>query len=170
MTVRKWIILIVSALLILALILYFVPLPKPISVQLPGTEVDKKGNVIAQGEIVLEGIYFDYLFQKDRFRLGHLELPNLEGITVAQFSNGYPTIMDPPSDTDNFIWIPSIVALPIPGKPDGYTQSHFAYIFTRPDFNHFVVRIPLEGATSRYFIGTNEPSPDYGQILEEFYQ
>lgn len=168
MTVRRWINLIVSALLILALILYFVPLPKPISVQLPGAEVDKDGNIIALGEIVLEGIYFSYLFQKDRFRLEHLELPNVESITPVPFSNGDPTIMDGPLETDDFIWTNVAIHIPDRGESDMLEMVHFTTIFTRPDFKHFLLSIS-QGDSSMYYIGTEEPSPVYRQILEGFY-
>ena len=167
MTVRKWIILIVSALLILALILYFVPLPKQISVQLPGAEVDKDGNVIAQGEITLEGIYYHYLFQQPRFQLTHLELPNVKDITTIVFENGAAQVHTVPDGT-NTIWAMVALEIPSQGESNLLESTHFAGLFSRPDFSHFLLDIH-QGNTHMYYIGTEEAAPDYEQILEEFY-
>ncbi len=155
------IIIVLVGVMLLGLAVHHIPIPRQIDVLLPGAEVTKEGTVIKDGVISLEGIYYDYLFQDDRFNATNLELPNIEVDSMIEFSNGHPHVINGPMEAD-FIW--TTLGFYTPNSID----SNFANVFTHSDFNYMLLIITGQ-SEPRYYIASGPNDPSYLEILQEFY-
>ena len=57
---------VIAVILLLALALYFIPLPSRVQLTLNATKIDGEGKELGTVQIVMAGYKFDYLFQPDR--------------------------------------------------------------------------------------------------------
>lgn len=57
---------VIAVILLLALALYFIPLPTRVGLTLEATKLDSEGNELGTVQIKMSGYKFDYLFQLDR--------------------------------------------------------------------------------------------------------
>lgn len=157
--------------LLLALALYFVPWPRCIEFRSTCVEVDRQGNILSdEGEIIFEGTYYHYLFQRDTFQLTHLELPSVEVISTIEYSNGPPCVLDSPKGYD-FIWTVCSFEAPNPSATSRKTETKFAAFFTHPDFSYLVFEYSdnnQESIPARYFVTTGEDDPNPVDMLKEF--
>lgn len=163
----KFITVMLVAFLIIGLSLYFIPWPTEIAVRSTCVEVDRKGNILsAEGEIVLEGTYCNYLFQHDRFELTHLELPNVEVAGIMTFNDGGPVRIIEMQGEYNHLFIPCGF---YERKDDGtplHDSAHFSYIFTDPNFQYLLFMDNSEEI--HYYVTTAIDDPSPAEILEEF--
>lgn len=155
LTPKGIVILILIGILLLALALYFIPWPERMELQMNGAKVDTQGNVITEGEIVVEGWRYHYLFQSDKFRLTKIELP---GVKIKW-------IVDVQGDSGFSPWPRELIStgLCFLVQNDDYWRPD---IITTEDYDFVVIH---EYRNNYVFIGTAEGTPDYVQILDRCY-
>lgn len=148
---------IVFVLIILGLILWLVPYPERVELVMHGGEVDRQGNELVSGDIVLKGWRYHYLFQEDRFKATYLELPGFEIYDVWNNEANIIYHMKPlPEDLRQIhivVWT----------KP-AYEDSDSIYIFTTDDYDFLTFLVPN---TKQLFVGSTEQVTDYVQILNK---
>lgn len=142
----------VILLIISILAVCFLPWPERVELCMDGAKVDKQGNVITEGKIVVEGWQYHYLFQSEKFSPTKIELP---GVEIGWFK-------EVQGDSGFTYWpvdlMRAIAAISIEGTEPGIIQ-----IFTTENYN-FLTIYPQSGNYS--FVGTAEGIPDYVEILE----
>lgn len=163
----KFITVMLVAFLIIGLSLYCIPWPTEIAVRSTCVEVDRKGNILSdEGKIVLEGTYYNYLFQQDRFELTHLELPNVEVARIMTFNDGGPVPIMEIQNNNSFLYIPcgyyerKDVGTPL------HDSTHFGSIHTNLDFQYLLFVDNNEEI--HYYVTTAADDPSPAEILEEF--
>lgn len=57
---------VIAVILLLALAIYFIPVPTRIELTLDATKIDSEGKELGTVQIIMTGYKFDYLFQPDR--------------------------------------------------------------------------------------------------------
>ena len=151
---RGMVILCLIGVLLLGLALYYIPWPERVEFHSTGAELDRTGNIIAEGDYVVEGWRYHYLFKSDEFRLTHLQLPNVElgepddfSWTISPFWTGTTV-----ESTHSVLWNSELLDI-----------EHID-IWTTSSYDFFVI-MPCDG-TERLYIGTEEGSEVYRDILE----
>lgn len=121
---------------------------------MPAAEVDLDGNVIASGEMSIEGRIRNYAFRTDEFKLTHLQIPNRE---VGKIYEDFHVLGEMFPAPGNYLTY-SLVSLPeyTSDVPNGYPCN----IFFSEDQSVWIVEL-----TDRIFVGTADTNPDYAQIL-----
>lgn len=144
--------LVIIALIILALALYFVPWPERMELSMDGAKVDKQGNVITEGEIVVEGWQYHYLFQSDKFRLTKIELPGVE----------VKSIIEVQGDSGFYPWFRDLISAGVcfGVQGDDYWTSN---IITTESYDFLAI---YKIGSSYVFIGAAEGTPNYAEILD----
>ena len=164
--VRRNILIVSIIIVLLVLALYYIPCTEYIEIRSTCTEVDREGMTLSEGEFVLEGIYYKYLFQQDMFKLTELRLPNIEILGSVEFDSGTPEIMFGPTGTD-FIWIPCGLTIPRNNGKLDEIEHVFGTISTYSDFQQMVIRIG-DTNTSRFFVFLGQSNSTPGELLNEF--
>lgn len=158
---------ILLAVLLAGLLLYYVPLPRTVEFHSPCVEVDRQGNILSnEGEILLKGTYYHYLFQPDTFSLTSLEIPGAEVVSSVEYNNGPPHIMNSPKGYD-FIWFVHGVNVSCTAYRPRTTDIHYISFFTHPDFPYLIFDYNNHDEL-KYYITTNNGAPDPVSMLKEF--
>ena len=148
---KKWP-LVLLLLLILAILVCTLPWVSRIEGTMKGAEVDPDGTVIAEGEFVLEGKFYDYLLRDDQFKLLDIQVPNRE--------TGKPSAYTAPAQKLHSGLVFTHVYLELPEYDSDHNWYHGHLIWTE-DRSWFVLEI-----TERIFVGSADETPDYAGILE----
>lgn len=148
---------IVLILIILGLVLWLVPYPERVELVMHGGEVDRQGNELVSGDIVLKGWRYHYLFREDRFKTTYLELPGFE-IYDAWDNEAYIIYHMKPLPED-LRQIPIVVWT----KP-AYEAFDSIFLFTTDDYDFLTFLVP---STKQLFVGSTEQIPDYDIILDK---
>lgn len=152
LTKRGVTILTIIGILLLAFALYYLPWPTHIQYSMPGAEVDLEGNVIDSGVMVIEGWVYNYLFQRDQFKLTHLELPNHQVGQIYDFSY-YLGKMYPYSVYMTYAWIEF--------SEDAYSTDYITHIFLTEDRSCWCIEV-----ADQIYVGTTVPNADYDEIMD----
>lgn len=142
----------VISILLIALALYYLPLPTQVAYTLHGAEVDRDGNVINSGTLVIQGRIYDYLFQTDKFQLTHLELPGYQVGTV--YESSYPLFEMTPMQGNYHTY----ALIELPEYP--FVTDHQTNILFSEDHSCWIVAV-----MGRVFVGTTVRDPNYAQIM-----
>jgi len=154
LTPKGIVILVVIGILLLALALYLIPWPERVSFRTTGAEIDRYGNVKGEGEYVVEGWRYHFLFKRDEFRLTHLQLPNIE----LGEPDDYSSTISPFSQNSNVETTHCVLWNSKQQKIEPIR------IWTTSNFDFFVI-MPIH-SNERLFIGAEEGLEAYLEILE----
>lgn len=164
LTPKGIVILAVITILLLALALYLIPWPARVVLRTTGAEVDSVGNVIAEGNFVLEAQYQQSPDHEISFTLTHLELPNLEVLEPGKSTGDPAVFMSDPNDPERLVTTYSLV-LPHPNGKEGYTDSVIVILYTDTEFSHFLITYKDSKEQTHYYIGAEQGASGYTQIL-----
>ena len=140
-------------LLILAILVCTLPWVERIEGTVKGAEVDPDGSVIAEGEFVLEGKFYDYLLLEDRFKPAAIRVPSLElPVLSAHTSPVYKDAAGLMYTTVFFLDQPEHAG------PDDLQTGRLVF---PGDKSWFALEV-----AGRIFVGSPEADPDYAGILE----
>ena len=155
LTPKGIVILVVIGIFLLALALHLIPWPERMELHMNGAKVDKQGNVITEGEIVVEGWRYHYLFQSDKFRLTKIELPGVDVNWIGE----------PQGDTGFYYYPVNLIKAGAYISMEG-TDPGFIDIITTENYSFLAIYQHHKGYV---FIGTAEGTPDYALILDRCY-
>lgn len=153
LTPRGIVILCALGLVLILLLLYFVPWPTHVQLALPGAELAEDGTVIAEGEMVIEGWIYHYLFKSDEFHVGTLRIPNREIGQVTE--TGIDVLFY--SEHNDFYYTFVDVELPEYTSPDNIYMGTLCFA---PDHTSWAFQV-----TDRIFVGTTSTNANYENIM-----
>ena len=82
---------VIAVILLLALAIYFIPVPTRIELTLDATKIDGEGKELGTVQIVMAGYKFDYLFQPDRLDVFIHGFENYAWMKASDYNhNGMP--------------------------------------------------------------------------------
>lgn len=160
----KRILCIILVAIILGIALYFIPWRTEIRIHTTGAEVDSQGNILTEGEFVLEGWHCNYLFQQDTFEITSLELPNI-GQPNFQIRGQQIMITDGKNIPSGTVFY-SIYAFFYDPDTNGAESAKICFPL---DFQYALFRLGDNSPGSRIFVTTGSDDPSPVEMLKEFY-
>ena len=118
-----------------------------------GAEVDAQGNVIAAGELLIEGWRYHYLFRNEKFHPTNIALPGAEvkWIHEIQGDSGFhPWLRD---------HIRAVLAFTLQNG-----ENWLGSIITTEDYDFAVIHDP---GYKNMYVGIVDGSTDYSGLLEQ---
>lgn len=148
---------VIACILAISCILYYLPWPSYIHMELNGAMVTSEGAVTPAGPIVVKGWKLDYLFQKDKLALD-MDLPAAFGWRFEPYDNG------PTTRIDHVLGTPYMIA------SCAYLDLQEAAF----DFGYFALNtqdglvILYCGDANAYLVGAVDDTYDPAQALDYF--
>ena len=131
------------------------PWPTYVKYVLNAAEVDLYGNVIATGEMLIEGWIYTYVFQQDSFKLTCLQIPNQQVDKVYAYSYALMEMYSAPGNYHTYALVK------LRDYSSNSVTEYICNIFFSGDQSVWIVEMK-----DRIFVGTTKESPDYIQEME----